>query len=320
MRSAGSHPTSIIISRVTPTEHSHPDTADRKNRLRADLALLLTSLIWGSAFVVQRLAAVEVGVFLFNGLRFLLAALALLPLARLPIFGPREIKPPQKKELLGVFVLGLLLWGGAGFQQAGLRYTTAGNAGFITGLYVVFIPLILGLGLRRTPRPVIWLAALLAAAGLFLLSTGGQMRVNPGDVLVLICAAFWACHVVLISELVRRVDLRVIVIGQYLICGTLSAATGILFEPGVWSALLQNWWTVAYTGLLSVGLGYTLQALAQRYAPPADAAIILSLEAVFAAGFGWLFLGELLNGWQLLGCGVMLVGMLIAQADILQQG
>ncbi|MBN2550723.1 MAG: DMT family transporter [Anaerolineales bacterium] len=299
---------------------SPADTAGRKHRLQADLALLLTSLIWGSAFVVQRLAAMEAGVFLFNGLRFLLAALAVLPLARLPIFGPRAIKPPQKKELLGVLLLGLMLWGGAGFQQAGLRLTTAGNAGFITGLYVVFIPLILALGLRRTPRPVVWLAALLAAVGLFLLSTGGQMRVNPGDLLELVCAVFWACHLVLIGELVRRVDMRVVVIGQYLVCGTFSTATGVFLEPDVWPALLQNWWTVAYTGLLSVGLGYTLQALAQRYAPPADAAIILSVEAAFAAAFGWLFLGEVLNGWQLLGCGVMLAGMLIAQADILQKG
>ncbi len=271
-------------------------------------------MIWGSAFVVQRIAALDVGVLLFNGLRFLVGALALLP------FAWRErMAPPvwRKANWVGVLMAGTLLAGGAALQQAGLQYTTAGNAGFITGLYVVLIPLFLAFGWRQRPRPAIWVAALLAAIGLFLLSIGGSLRLNAGDILELGGAVFWALHVILIGRLVERMDIMRLAAGQYLVCGLLSILVGLVFEATDWPALLSGWWAIFYTGIISVGLGYTLQALGQRHAPPADTAILLSMEAAFAALFGWIFLGEVLSALQLLGCGIMFAGVLLAQSDLI---
>lgn len=289
----------------------------RRRRLRADLTLLAVAAIWGSAFVVQRLAAVEVGVYLFNGLRFLVAALVLAPLAASRVLTGPEMAGLDRSSLPGVILVGLLLVGGSAFQQAGLKYTTAGNAGFITGLYVVIIPLFLALFWHQRLARLTWLGALLAVIGLFLLSTGGQLRLNRGDALVLAGAVFWALHVIFTGRLVQRLDVLQFAVGQYLVCALVSLSIGLALEPHALPALADHWWAVAYTGLVSVGLGYTLQAVGQRVAPPADAAIILSLEAVFAALSGWLFLGEMLSPLQLLGCGVMLLGMLFAQSEAL---
>jgi len=301
---------------MTALDASQIALLERRRRIKADLTLLGVSLIWGSAFVVQRIAALEVGVFYFNGVRFLLAALFLLPFARLGILRQTDSPGTGSATRWGVLLTGLALSCGSAFQQAGLQYTTAGNAGFITGLYVVLIPLFMALGWRQRPRPVIWLAALLAASGLFQLSTGGEMRLNPGDALVLVSAIFWALHVILVGQLVGRMDVMSLAIGQYLVCGIVNLVTGLVLEPGGFSGLMDSWWVVVYTGVISVGLGYTLQVVGQRVAPPADAAIILSMEAVFAAFSGWLFLGETLAPLQLLGCGIILGGMLLAQLHL----
>jgi drug/metabolite transporter (DMT)-like permease len=289
----------------------------RKQRLQADLALLVVAAIWGSAFVVQRLVAVEAGIYLFNGLRFLVAALALAPLAASRLLTGREMAGLNRQNLPGVILVGLVLFSGAALQQGGLKYTTAGNAGFITGLYVVIIPLFLALFWRQRLRWVTWLGALLAVIGLFLLSTGGQLRLNRGDALVLAGAFFWALHVIFTGRLVQRMDVLHFAVGQYLVCGLVSLSIGLVFESQMLPVLADYGWAVAYAGLISVGLGYTLQAVGQRVALPADAAIILSLEAVFAALAGWIFLGEFLTPVQLLGCGIMLAGMLLAQSDVI---
>jgi drug/metabolite transporter (DMT)-like permease len=303
----------IIGALMASLDASQIALSERKQRIKADLTLLGVSLIWGSAFVVQRIAALEVGVFYFNGLRFLLAALFLLPFARLGVLRQTDFQRTGNANWWGILLTGLALFCGSAFQQAGLQYTTAGNAGFITGLYVVLIPLFMALVWRQRPRPIIWLAALLAATGLFLLSTSGKMHLNPGDALVLVSAIFWALHVILVGQLVGHVDVMTLAIGQYLVCGLANLVAGLALEPNGFSGLVGFWWVVAYTGIISVGLGYTLQVVGQRVAPPSDAAIILSMEAVFAAFSGWLFLGETLMPSQILGCGIMLVGMLLAQ-------
>jgi len=291
---------------------------ERRKRIRADLSLLLVAIIWGSAFVAQRIAAVEVGVYLFNGLRFLLGGLVLMPLVVLGVFGG-QASPMDKKGFWGVVFAGLLILFGAGFQQAGLRTTTAANAGFITGTYVIFVPIILAIGMKKSLQPTTWMAAGLAVVGLFLLSSGWKLRLNPGDALELVCAIFWSLHVILIGWLVQRQDVMKMVIGQYLVCGLLSLLVGLVVESQAWPALLENWWVVVYTGIFSVGVGYTLQAVSQRVAPPSDAAVILSGEAIFAAFFGWLFLSEALGPLQLLGCAVILCGMLLAQVHLFQR-
>jgi drug/metabolite transporter (DMT)-like permease len=296
-----------------------------RRRLYADLTLLAVALIWGSAFVAQRIAAAEMGFLTFNGWRFLVGAAAVLPFAILS--RSKTIVPWHRLDLTdrrrtaaGLLLAGVFLTLGSAFQQAGLEFTSAGNAGFITGLYVVLIPLFLALGWHRMPRPVIWAAALLAALGLYLLSTGGSMQVNRGDGLVLISAVFWALHVILIDWMVRRMDILRFALGQYLVCGLTSLAFGLALEEQSRLSLINNWPVIAYTGLVSIGLGYTLQAAGQRVAPPADAAIILSMEAVFAALAGWLILDERLSNIQLLGCGLMFLGMLLAQSEIILGG
>jgi drug/metabolite transporter (DMT)-like permease len=282
----------------------------RQERIKADLILLLVAIVWGSAFVAQRVAALNLGVYWFNGLRFLTGALILLPFAR-----NQKDDPPgfSLRHLLGISLAGVFLFSGTSFQQAGLRFTTAGNAGFITGLYVVIIPLILALGFKRRPRRHTWVAAIMAALGLFLLSTGGQLKLNPGDALELGGALMWALHVIWIGYLVRWVGVLPLAIGQYLVCGLLSLGVALATEAINLQQLYSSGWTVAYTGVLSIGLGYTLQAVAQKIAPATDAAIILSTEAAFAALFGWLTLGESLTALQLAGCALMLGGMILAQ-------
>jgi len=283
------------------SEHTH--------RLRADLALLLVAIVWGSAFAAQRLAAEQISAFTFNGLRFLVGALVLLPLTW------RHWEHLDRRGLMGVALVGSVLFAGAAFQQLGLRYTTAGNAGFVTGLYVVLIPLILALGRKEPPRRGIWPASLLAATGMFLISTGGKITLKLGDIFELAGACMFALHVILIGVLVRRVEVLQLAVSQYLVCGLLSLLVGLGLGGSTLGSLASVWWAIVYTGIFSVGLGYTLQARAQKIAPPADAAILLSLEAVFAALFGWLLLDERLNAPQLLGCGLMLTAMILAQVS-----
>ncbi len=281
----------------------------------------MVAIVWGSAFAAQRVAAQHMGAYLFNGLRFLVGALVLLPLGlrRRSIIQQDGANAalPDPNVLPGMILAGFLLFGGTSLQQLGLSYTTAGNAGFITGLYVVLIPLILAVGWRKPPRPPVWAAAGMAAAGLFLLSTGGSFSLAIGDALELAGAFLWAFHVLLIGWLAQRADILRLAVVQYTVCGALSLGVALTLEGNALIGLSSAWWTVVYTGMLSIGLGYTLQVVGQRVAPPADAAILLSLEAVFAALAGWLFLGERLSAVQLLGSGLMLAGMMLAQAPII---
>jgi drug/metabolite transporter (DMT)-like permease len=290
-----------------------PDVPTNK-RLKADATLLLVASFWGLAFVAQRTAAESSGVFLFNGMRFLLGMLCLLP------FAWRDGSLSQASNwrgsgLRGTLVAGLLLFAAGTLQQMGLRYTTAGNAGFITGLYVVFIPVILALGGKKHLRPAIWAASLMAVAGLFLLSTGGRLRLALGDALVLASAVMFAFHVIWIGSMVQRMPVLPLAIGQYLLVGLLSLVIGSFTETGLGEVISNSWPSILYTGIFSIGLGYTLQAVGQRTAPPADAAILLSMEAPIAALFGWLLLNEQLTAIQLFGCGLMLAGMLLAQIE-----
>ena len=288
-----------------------------KQVLKADWLLLLTALIWGSAFVAQRVGMEHVGPFTFNGVRFTLGALALLPL----VVRPKPLVPPEQGGpsgagrwtlLWGGGLAGVVLFTAAALQQVGLVYTTAGKAGFITGLYVIIVP-ILGLLWGYRPRWGGWVGAGLAVAGLYLLSVTEAFTLAPGDLLELVGAFFWAVHVLILGWLaprVRRVRLACL---QFSVCALLSLVTAGLFEPITAEGLRGAAIPILYGGLLSVGVAYTLQGVAQRHAPPVHAAVILSLEAVFAAVAGWILLGEVLDLRGIVGCGLMLAGMLTAQ-------
>ena len=275
-------------------------------RLKADLTLLFVSVIWGSAFVAQRLAGMTGGVFLFNGMRFLLAVIILLPFVR---FRER----PGRGFFAWAFIAGLVMFAGTAFQQAGLAYTTAGNAGFLTSLYVVIVPFVLLAGWGEKPRRLSIAAVVLAAAGAFLLSTGGTFRLMRGDALELAGAVFWALHVVLLGKFASRFDPLAFSLGQFLVCGLLSLGTSLAFEGPILADAVSLAVPVLYTGVLSVGVGYTLQVWGQRHTPPTDAALILSLEAVFAVAAGWLILDESLLPVQLAGCGLIFLGVMLTQ-------
>ncbi|MCP8689920.1 DMT family transporter [Marinobacterium sedimentorum] len=281
-------------------------------RLKANLLLLLVAAIWGLAFVAQRLGMDHLGPFGFNAARFMLGALSLLPLTLL--FRARAGQGELCQLLRGGLAAGTLLFCGASLQQAGLLYTTAGNAGFITGLYIVLVPL----AARLMGQPVnraIWAGASLALVGLYFLSINKAMVINRGDLLELVGAAFWAGHVLIIGRLAPHLDgLRLSII-QFLICACLCLGVALIYEQDSFtlSNLMAAWQPIAYAGLLSVGVAYTLQVYAQKHAPAAHAAIIMSLEAVFAAFGGWLLLNEELTGRALAGCALMLAGMLLAQ-------
>lgn len=285
--------------------------------VKSDALLLTTAIIWGFAFVAQRIGMDYVGPFTFNGIRFAIGSLSLLPL----VFLSRDAQTSQpnvlppvglKTILLGGGALGLALFSGASLQQIGLVYTTAGKAGFITGLYVIIVP-ILGLIWRQQPKIGTWLGAVLAATGMYFLSVTEQFTIAPGDLLVLIGAFFWAAHVLIIGWLSPRINPIKLAFSQYLACSVLSLITAAFIEDINMQSIFQAAIPILYGGLLSVGIAYTLQVIAQRDAHPAHAAILLSMEAVFAAIGGWLILDEIISARGLFGCGLMLVGMLLSQ-------
>lgn len=287
---------------------------------QANALLLLTAAVWGLAFVAQRVGMDYIGPFTFNALRFGLGGAALSIVIRLRDAGKLSAvqRAAPASRPVGWWrwglLLGAVLFGGASLQQAGLVYTTAGKAGFITGLYVVLVPLV-GTWLGERHGLHVWLGALLALTGLYLLSVNGAWRIAWGDFLVFLGALFWTVHVLLVDHLVARFDSLRLAALQFGMVALLSAVVAVWREPlhvaSVWQAMLA----ILYGGLLSVGVGYTLQLVAQQYAPPAHASIILSLEAVFALLGGVVLLSEPLNGRGMLGSVLMLGGMLVSQAN-----
>jgi len=289
----------------------------KAQNLKSDTLLLLTATIWGFAFVAQRVGMDYVGPFTFNGFRFALGSLTLVPLLLINNRQGAITKSPlpltkTRMIILGGGLAGFALFMGATLQQVGLVYTTAGKAGFITGLYVVIVP-ILGLFWKQQSGLGTWFGAILAAAGLYLLTITAQFTIALGDFLELAGAFFWAGHVLIIGWLSPRIDPIKLAFFQYTACSFLSLLTAVITEVITLHGLFLATLPIAYGGLISVGIAYTLQVVAQRYAHPAHAAIILSLAAVFAAFGGWLILGETLSSRGLIGCSLMLAGMLLSQ-------
>lgn len=283
---------------------------------RANLLLLLTSLIWGAAFVAQRVGMEHMGPLTFNGIRFALGSLALVPL--IAFMQSRNAPHPQLPSSFfwrGGMAMGAALFLGAWLQQFGLCYTTAGKAGFITGLYVVFVPLF-GIFLGHRYGSGTWIGAGMAILGMYLLSVTESLTIDKGDLLVLLSAVFWGIHVLLVGRLTEGIaaaDAVKLAAIQFATCSVISLAGAFLTEEITLTGLKAGSIPILYGGLMSVGVAYTLQVVAQRDARPAPAAIILSLEAVFAALTGWLLLDELLSVQGLIGCALMLAGMIWSQ-------
>lgn len=289
--------------------------------IKADILLLLTATIWGFAFVAQRIGMDYVGPFTFNAVRFALGSISLLPLILLVQKRKSNPDPQQssddtnKSVLVGGILAGGALFAGASLQQAGLVYTTAGKAGFITGLYVVIVPII-GLFWRQRPRIGTWIGAILAAVGLYFLSITKEFNISFGDLLVLIGAFFWAGHVLLIGWLAPRTDSLKLAAAQFAVCSLLSFMTALAIETMSIASIWQAAVPILYGGIGSVGIAYTLQVIAQRDAHPAHSAIILSLEGLFAAIGGWILLGEVLSLRGILGCAMMLAGIFFSELSV----
>ncbi len=275
-------------------------------RLKADLTLLFVTILWGSAFAVMRQAAGHGSVFLLNGLRFLLGGVLLLPFASLR-------KAFNRASLVYVGLAGFALYVGVGLQQAGLVTTTAGNGGFITSLYVVIVPLVFWALWKERPSPLTWVAVVMAIAGGFLLSTGGSFQVKPGDILIFIGSFFWAMHVVVVSKVQGRMEAVPFALGQFVVCGALNLITGSFIERPAQGDMLAIIPAILYTGIFSIAIGFTLQVVAQKHTPVNDAALIMSLESVFAVLFGWLFLRETLLPVQGAGCIMILAAVVLVQ-------
>ncbi|GAB1410644.1 DMT family transporter [Desulfovibrionales bacterium] len=288
-----------------------------KNRvLRANSMLLCSALIWGTTFVAQRVGMEHMGPLTFNGIRFAMGAMALFPV--LLFLKRRRARTPVPGAYLvrGGIAMGLVLFLGAWLQQFGLCFTTAGKAGFLTGLYVVFVPLV-GIFLQHRYGLGTWAGAALTILGMYLLSVTEALTMSQGDVLVVVSAFFWGLHVLIIDHWGKgldAVDSVTLCAVQFALCSGASLASALIFETIAWESIRNALIPILYSGLMSVGVGYTFQVVAQRDARPASAAIILSLEAVFAVVAGWIVLDETLTIRAMLGCTLMLSGMIWSQA------
>lgn len=289
-----------------------------KQEIKSNILLLVTATIWGFAFVAQRVGSSYVGSFTFNGVRFALGALSLLPLI---IYSGKSASQKGNSEakdsnyvLFAGIAAGCILFLGSSLQQIGLVTTTAGKAAFITGLYIALVP-IMGIFLKQKIHITTWFGVLLAVIGLYFLCVTEALTISTGDLLELIGAFFWALHILCIDHFTKRVDALKLSLIQFITCSVLSLITAVIFENITAAAIYQAAIPILYGGICSVGVAYTLQVVGQKHAKPAHAAIIMSLESVFASIGGMLLLGESLGFRGTLGCLLMFAGMLLSQVS-----
>lgn len=295
-----------------------------KPKTRANLLLLLTAMIWGCAFAAQDVAADVLQPMSFNGSRMLLAALALVPLCwfsdRRAIrtgqgMAWKQMDKQQRKTLLtGGICCGVMLALGSIFQQLGISLGTgAGKAGFITALYIVLVPLAGLLFFRKKLGKLVWIAVALSVAGLYLLCMTGSLTIEPGDGMLIICAACYCGHILVVDSFSRRTECIKMSCIQFAVTTIICFTGAFLFENPTWEAVRTCAVPIIYAGVFSGGVGYTLQILAQRDAEPAVASLLMSLESVFAVLAGWVILGDALSLRELLGCMMMMGGIVLAQ-------
>ena len=283
-------------------------------RLRGTLMLLAASFFWGTTFVAQILGMDGLGPYTYAAARFALGVLFIGALW----FLYRDKRAEQRRA--GTFrsgfragiPVGLAMFVGVTLQQVALLYTTAGKTAFITTVYIVLVPLAAVL-LGQRVRAVQWGGAVLAFAGVYFLSAHGEITINTGDLLVLICSFFWMAQILLIDRYARAVDAIELCFMPMIVCTIGSAVLAAIYESFAWIDIWGAAVPILYAGLFSCGVAYTCQILGQAYVEPTQAAILMSTEAIFAAAAGWLILGETMSGVQLLGCALLLGGALMAQ-------
>lgn len=284
-------------------------------KLRSSFILLLTAFIWGIAFVAQRVGADYMGTLTFNGIRFILGALSLIPV--IAIFERKKITSNEERKLLIRYAVlaGLVLFIASTLQQHGIMISgSAGKASFITGLYTVFVP-VCGLFVHKRVSLSTWLGVAFAVVGLYFVSVGGSDKFGVGDVLVLVGTFFWTAHIIIIEHATKRVSALRFAMGQFLFCGVLSMISAFIFETVTFSSIYQGIIPILYGGFMSVGVAYTCQIIGQKNADPTSAAIILSTESVFGAVGGALLLNERMSIRGYIGCVLIFVGIVFSQIN-----
>lgn len=280
--------------------------------------LLIAAIIWGFAFVAQSEGMEKVGAFTFQATRMLLAALVLLPTSlvfdkiREKNSGKRRVFM-DKKTLFAGMVCGVFLFGAASLQQIGIMYTSVGHAGFLTALYLLLVP-VLGLFMGKKVGARIWFCIALALVGLYLLfMTGEGFSVSLGDVLVMLCALVFAFHIIAVDKLAGELDGVKVSLVQMAFAGLVSLVCALIFEEPNVSDIAASWLPIAYAGVLSCGVAYTLQIVGQKYAEPTVASIVMSLESVFAVLGGMIFLFDIPSLTEFAGCALMFAATIISQ-------
>lgn len=279
------------------------------------LLLVLTAAIWGFSFVAQKSGMEYVGPFTFNGVRFALGSISLLPLYFFNRNKRKEVAKSVRYSIKPGIILGTVLFIAASIQQIGMIFTSAANGGFITSLYVILVP-ILGLFMGKKAGSNIWGGAFLAVAGLYLLSINDTLILQLGDSLVLLSALFWAIHIILIEKYVKDHQVIFLSILQFGITAIFSLIIAFFTENLNMQLIINAWIPILYAGLFSVGIAYTLQVFAQKQVQSEIAAIILSFESAFAMLGGWLILNEQHQWKALIGAGLMLSGIILSQIKI----
>lgn len=278
-------------------------------KLLSSLLLALTALIWGSAFVAQRVGLDYAGPLSFNGVRSLIGAAVLVPVWLL--FRRRDAD--LARTLRAGVLCGLILFAAANLQQAGLAYTEVGKAGFITTFYIILVP-ILSMLARKKPGWGVWPAVVLALAGLWCLCMQpGSFTVGKGELMELCCAFFYSLQIMVIDRYVQEADGVLLSCIQFAVSGLLSLGAGLVFEHPDFPRLFQGWVPLLYSGILSCGVGYTLQILGQKNLHPTVASLLMSLESAFSVLAGWVLLHQALGRREILGCALMLAAVVLAQ-------
>ena len=286
-----------------------------KTKLKSNILLLMTAMIWGFAFVAQRVGAEHVGAMTFNGVRFALGALSLSPIVLITLHKTPMDKTCKKMTLLASVAGGTALFAASLLQQWGVELTqSAGKAGFITSLYTVLVPVIGFLFLRRKTGVFVWLGAFLAVGGLYLLSMTGNEKAGIGDLVLIIGAIVWALHILIIDYFnEKQINAVAFAMGQFAVCAVYNLVGAAIFEDIAIAGITAAAVPILYGGLMSVGVAYTLQIFGQRGADPTAASVILSTESMFSAIGGILILGETMTVGGAIGCVLIFGGVVLAQ-------
>ena len=291
-----------------------------KKNLLGSISLLLATVIWGSAFVAQSVGMDHVGPYTFQAIRCAMAAIGLVPVIAIFDAGKNDGKSfisrfADKKLWMAGVLAGIPLCFAANLQQIGILYTDAGKSAFLTAMYIIFVPLI-GIFLKRRPSPMIPVCGLLAAIGLYFLSCAGVSGINIGDICLLLCALAFAVQITVSDRFAQIVDpLRLNCI-QAGVCAAGSALVMRFTETPTLDGIAGSWWPMCYAGFLSMGVAYSLQIIGQKHLDPAPASLIMSLESVFAALSGWLFLQETMTFEESVGCILVFLAVILSQIPI----